>query len=497
MTHPDTAAQALRTPTPGPEDDDNHPLLSILLIDRDQTFRETARRVLEHHGHRASAAGELGAAERRLHEGLDLLFVDEGMGRETCLDFLASVHRDHGDTLCVMMTAEATMGGAQRAMRAGAWDYVAKPFPARQVVAIVGRACHALERRRILSPGPDSDAVRLNCGAAIVGASLPLRGALQRALAVARTDAAVMLLGESGTGKDMFARLIHERSPRTGNAFVPLNCAAFPSDLLESEMFGHEKGAFTGAVRHKEGLVEVADEGTLFLDELCEMPVALQAKLLRVVQDGVVRRVGSVESGRSADVRFVAATNRDPARAIAEGRLREDLYYRLSVVPIELPPLRDRPEDIGPLARHFLDRAWSRHRRADGPCPDLSREALEALLDWTWPGNVRELRNVIEQAVVFARAGHPIGPELLPESRFPAGARMETGEDGTMEVSYEGPYHEAKEAVVDRFERGYLSRIMARAGGNVSEAARAACVDRTTLYRLMDKHGLDRTSLRP
>jgi DNA-binding NtrC family response regulator len=205
--------------------------------------------------------------------------------------------------------------------------------------------------------------------------------------------------------------------------------------------------------------------------------------------------VGSVELGRSADVRFVAATNRDPGRAIAEDRLREDLYYRLNVVPIELPPLRDRPEDIGPLARHFLGQVWSRHRRSDGACPELSVAAQEALMDRAWPGNVRELRNVIEQAVVFARADRPIGPELFPESRAPAARGAEGEGDSTIEASFDGPYHDAKEAVVYRFEREYLSRIMARAGGNVSEAARVSRVDRTTLYRLMDKHGLSRETL--
>ena len=276
---------------------------------------------------------------------------------------------------------------------------------------------------------------------------------------------------------------------------VAINCAALPEGLLESEMFGHRKGAFTGAVRDKPGLLEAANGGTMFLDEITEMSKPIQAKLLRVIQDGVVRRVGSESVDAIVNVRFVAATNRDPEDAVKDGVLREDLFYRLRVVPIKLPPLADRRDDIPLLARHFLRTYWSKHRESGLEAPNFSEATLHALGSHSWPGNVRELQNVIEHAVVLAEPGEPIRPEHLP---FLNGDLSGAMGDASSALSIEfgdEPYHSARERLVAEFELRYLTSLVNRADGIMSKAARIAGVDRTTLYRLMEKHGLQRETI--
>jgi transcriptional regulator with PAS, ATPase and Fis domain len=256
-------------------------------------------------------------------------------------------------------------------------------------------------------------------------------------------------------------------------------------------MFGHRKGSFTGADREKPGLLEMANGGTFFLDELTEMSLPLQAKLLRVLQDGVVRRVGSEQHDAVVDVRFIAATNRDPREAVRQKILREDLYYRLNVVPITLPPLRNRVEDIPILAEHFLSHFWFRHHRSKDPLPRLSAAAVAFLQSCPWRGNVRELQNVIEHLAVLAEPGSEIQPHEIPVHREAA----ENGENGVLGTVLDEAYHLAKERILAHFEKEYLSRLVARASGNMSRAARLASVDRTTLYRLLERHGLNRESL--
>jgi transcriptional regulator with PAS, ATPase and Fis domain len=256
-------------------------------------------------------------------------------------------------------------------------------------------------------------------------------------------------------------------------------------------MFGHVEGAFTGAVREKEGLLEVANGGTLFLDELTELPLPTQAKLLRVLQDGVVRRVGSTKTDAVVNVRFIAATNRDPMRAIEDGSLRKDLHYRLRVVPIHIPPLRDRPEDIPVLAERFLRKFWSQHREAQAPVPTFSAAAIETLQRAPWRGNVRELRNVIEHLVVLATPGDVVQSEDI--QFIDADTASESGHGTTFDrATMSLDYHGARDQVLARFEVDYLRHVVQASGGNISDAARLAGVDRTTLYRLMEKHGMDR-----
>jgi transcriptional regulator with PAS, ATPase and Fis domain len=305
---------------------------------------------------------------------------------------------------------------------------------------------------------------------------------------VAATNASVMLVGESGTGKEMFAQFIHRHSRRSNESMVPLNCAALPEHLLESEMFGHRKGAFTGADREKVGLLEVADGGTLFLDEITEMALSLQAKLLRVVQDGVVRRVGSEQQDAQVDVRFISATNREPRQAILNKQLREDLFYRLNVVTITLPPLRERVQDIPILANHFLAHFWKRHHPAREALPRFNTAALEFLQGRTWRGNVRELQNVVEHLVVLTQPGAVISAEDIPVHAD----RELFSDQATFGLPMHEAYHVAKDQVLATFEKEYVTRLVSRASGNMSRAARLASVDRTTLYRLLERHGFRR-----
>ena len=302
-----------------------------------------------------------------------------------------------------------------------------------------------------------------------------------------------MITGESGTGKELIAQFIHRHSRRASRQLVAINCAAMPEPLLESEMFGHRKGAFTGADRDKPGLLETANGGTLFLDELTEMPLSIQAKLLRVLQDGVVRRVGSEQVDAIVNVRFISATNREPADAAASGLLREDLLYRLRVVPLKLPPLRQRQDDIPLLANHFLAHYWARHHGGVDAAPRFSEEAIAFLRTRPWRGNVRELQNVIEHLAVLAEPGSQVRPEDIPMQDDDLGPSRGSGGEGAFPAAVMNEaYHAAKEKVIAHFEREYLMRLTSRAGFNMSKAARLADIDRTTLYRLMEKHGIKR-----
>jgi transcriptional regulator with PAS, ATPase and Fis domain len=327
--------------------------------------------------------------------------------------------------------------------------------------------------------------------------SSAFRRAIELARRVAPTDASVFITGESGVGKEQIAQFIHLHSRRSSRPLVAINCAALPEALLESEMFGHVKGAFTGAVRDKPGLLEMANGGTLFLDELIEMSKPIQAKLLRVIQDGVVRRVGSERTDAVVNVRFIACTNCNPEESVRSGQLREDLYYRLRVVPIHVPPLRDRPDDIALLANHFLAYYWHRHRESEA-LPKLSEAGVRELRSRPWKGNVRELQNVVEHMVVLLRPGAEIQPEAIPvidgpvrpEDSDETAAAMRDADNAIAEG-----YRTARERLLGRFERRFLQQLVTQAGGNVSRAARIARLNRTTLYRLMERYGLQRKLL--
>lgn len=471
--------------------------VEVLVIDDEHSLRESCASLLRTEGFSVTTCGRGDDALRLVKtRAFDIVLLDLYMSGANGLEIMRAITDAHPETLVIVMTGNPSVESSVNALRAGAWDYLPKPFSATHFQILIGRAAHTVaigrESRRTeterLEPGQSlSDRVT------IYGQSAALRRVIELADKVARTDASVFITGESGTGKEVIAHYIHMHSRRQSRELVPLNCAAIPESLLESEMFGHVEGAFTGAVRDKEGLLEVANGGTLFLDELNELPLPTQAKLLRVLQDGAVRRVGSTKTNAIVNVRFIAATNRDPAKAIEEGSLRRDLHYRLRVVPIHIPPLRERTDDIPVLAQRFLHELWRHHRERGSAEPTLSDEAIETLVRAPWPGNVRELRNVIEHLVVLAEPGMEVGPQdiLFIDDAVASSGSASTGIDRSL---LDLDYHSARESVLASFEVSYLTHVIQAAGGNISDAARLADVDRTTLYRLMDKHGIGRDS---
>jgi DNA-binding NtrC family response regulator len=483
--------------------------LRLLIVDDDRTLREGCASILQGDGYSVTVTGRADEAlELVRRKKFDIILCDLYLTPVSGMEILKATLDFNRETIFVVMTGNPSVASSIEALRAGAWDYLPKPFSASHLQILVGRASHAVlvsRESRSSHVAAGTPGVAHGSSAAsfqnahtgdritLLGQSPTFRKALDLSRKVAGTDASVLISGESGTGKELIAQFIHSHSRRAGRKLVAVNCAALPEQLLESEMFGHKKGAFTGADRDKAGLLEVANGGTLFLDELTEMSMPLQAKLLRVLQDGVVRRVGSETQDAVVDVRFISAMNRDPLEAVAQGRLREDLYYRLRVVPIKLPPLRQRQEDIVVLAQHFLQHFWERHRQPGEPAPTLSADAQEFLQTRPWRGNVRELQNMIEHTAVVADPGM-----ALASSDFPAYDDLENGptaggETTTFGGSYmNDAYHVAKDKLVAQFEKEYLGRLVNRAGGNMSRAARLAGIDRTTLYRLMEKHELRR-----
>ncbi len=467
----------------------------VLVVDDEYSLRESCANILREEGYEVLTSGRGDEALELLRRRVfHLVILDLYMSQVSGIELLRASLEANRDALVIITTGAATVEASLEAVAAGAWQFLPKPFTASHLQLLAGRALHvAAARARVAvadGPAGESHSEHVN----LLGVSSAFRRVIELARKVAETDVSVLISGESGTGKEQIAQFIHQHSKRRTHPLLAINCAALPEPLLESEMFGHVRGAFTGAVQDKPGLLEAADGGTLFLDEITEMSQTIQAKLLRVIQDGAVRRVGATGISTVVDVRFIAATNRNPQQATDEGVLRRDLYYRLRVVPIRMPALRERPEDIPVLARHFLARYWARHREPSAPLPRFSSAALQALQAREWPGNVRELQNVIEHAVVLLRPGAELQPADLPcFDELPSAAHPLTVSPdlGTREE----PYHAARERVVTEFERAYLMWLVRRASGNMSEAARVAGVDRTTLYRLMEKHGLRRGTI--
>ena len=479
-------------PTRSPED---AVPLRILVVDDDHTLRESCCSILEMDGHDVTISGRgEEALEILRRRRFDVALIDLYMTEVSGIELLRAGLEANPDLIPIVITGKPSVESSLEALRAGAWDYLPKPFSASQLQVLVGRAAHAVaavrdtqeQQLKLEDEHGHSEKVT------VLGISPAFRQVMDIARRVATTDASVFVTGDSGTGKELIAQFIHHHSRRHRKPMVPLNCAALPETLLESEMFGHYKGSFTGAIRDKPGLLEIADGGTMFLDEITEMSQAIQAKLLRVIQDGVVRRVGSTKTDAIVNVRFIAATNRDPEEAVESGSLRQDLFFRLRVVPIRVPALRERPEDIPVLADHFLLQYWKRHR-GQGDRPKFTQAAYRALQARSWPGNVRELQNAIEHAVVFLEPRADIQPDDIPMVKGdnrPAEAAM------AFDMTWlDEPYHTARDRVTAEFERQYLTWVVNRASGNMSKAARIAGIDRTTIYRLMEKHGLHRNAL--
>ena len=467
--------------------------IKILVIDDEESFLESTASILEDDNYQVTAVQRGSAADSKVRESrFDIILLDLYMSGVPGTYLLRTALEKNPDTVVIVMTGRPSIKSSIQALRDGAWDYLPKPFSATQLRILVGRAAHAVMVGRESEEMQEAEDLPVDESAPLLGDSPLFRGVVALAGKVATTDASVFITGESGTGKELVAQYIHRMSRRKSRDMVAVNCAALPEPLLESEMFGHVKGAFTSATRDKVGLMEIASGGTLFLDELTEMSPMTQAKLLRVVQDGVLRRVGSSKTDAIVNVRFVSATNRDPLKAVQDGRLREDLYYRLGVVPIHIPALRERPEDIPVLATHFLEAYWTRHRGGGHPTPKLTPEAMEDLRSRPWKGNVRELQNVIEHAIVLVEDRGDIDAADLPMLEpKPAGHFPLQGSYLGHGVPLSG-YHQTRDRVVARFEREYLKSVLQETEGNVSEAARVAGVNRATLYRMLERHGLSK-----
>jgi len=445
----------------------------ILVVDDELSMREFLQILLAKEGHSVFTAGDVaGAVEKFRESEPDLVVSDLRLGRESGLDLLRTVKAESPRTEVVIMTAFATAENAVQAMKLGAYDYVLKPFKVEELRLVLAKA---LEHRALLA---ENRLLRHQVGARrtgpeeILGESPAIREVRQLVEKLAPTRTTVLVTGESGTGKEVVARSIHSRSDRRDQPFVAINCGAIPEGLIESELFGHEKGSFTGAVDAKAGLFEVAGSGTLFLDEVGELPLHVQVKLLRALQEKRARRVGG-----TADIAFsarvIAATNRALEAEVKAGRFREDLFYRLNVIQLRMPPLRERRSDIPAFLEHFLQRFTAELGRSEAA---FSPEALELLYGWQWPGNIRELANVVERAATLSD-GSIIGAEALPPALRGAELRGGPAEIPTSGIDLQ--------AHLDALERRALEQALERTGGNKTEAAKLlALTFRSLRYRL-------------
>jgi len=487
----------------------------VLIADDEINIRRVLEAILRRDGYEVVTAANGDEALARMSRDINTVITDLKMPGLDGMGLLKRLSVDFPDVPVVMITAHGSVESAVEAVKLGAFDYVEKPFDQEQIRQIVTKALrtHMLSRRNA-RPEDTSPRGRFR----LVGESVAIRQVYQVVEKVADTPSTVLITGESGTGKELVARALHDYSSRSGGPFIKINCAAIPKTLMESEMFGYEKGAFTGAVGSKPGRFELAHGGSLFLDEIGEIPIEMQVKLLRVLQESEFERVGGIKTIK-VDVRLITATNRDLAAEIAGGGFRDDLYYRLNVVPIHLPPLRERREDIPLLVDHFLARFNERlKKQVTGAEP----EAIDRLISHQWPGNIRELENVIERTILFCEGPlirladlpgelggtpHPAMPGPVPEERalsapsttssssaLPAQATPPAPPPAAVTVppvgEEVGSLKEAVRAETERVERELIQRALDETGGNVTKAARKLQISRKSLQTKMKEFGL-------
>jgi len=463
----------------------------ILVIDDHDTLREGMAVTLSRSGHSVAMArsGTEGVAAYK-KSPFDLVVTDLKMDGMDGIAVTRALKATDPGSVVMVVTAFGTIETAVQAMQEGAYDFITKPFTPDVLRAKVEKglelsnARRQVERLTARTEAFESDAALVH-GSGLVGDSEPMQRLVGMVRKAAATDATVLVRGESGTGKELVARMLHQLSPRKDGPFIVVHCAALAETLLESELFGHERGAFTGAVKRKLGRFELADKGTLFLDELGEIPHSVQTKLLRVLQEKEIQRVGGEETLK-VDVRVVSATHRDLQAEVKAGRFREDLYYRLHIVPLTLPPLRERPEDIPALARHFATKHAPRvNRRVKG----LDDGALRALSRYAWPGNVRELENVMEQSLVFAEG------EVLTEADLPPHV---TGTHPRMDTGLPVPVGDRPlPDILEDLERQLIARAYEKAGGVKTETARLLGIKTSALYYKLEKYGFISKGERP
>ncbi len=452
--------------------------LTILIVDDDESLRRVTEFTLQEEGYDVlTAADGRSGLERFQSAAVDLVLSDVRMPEMDGMDLLPRLKAIAPDVPVIMLTAHGTISSAVEAMKLGAFDYLTKPFSRDQLRASVRKALEVAALKTENRQLRQMVVERFSFDAMIAGSRV-MRDVTETAARVAQSDATVLLRGESGTGKELLAKAIHVHSPRAQGPFIAVNCAAIPEQLLESELFGHRRGAFTGAVADKPGKFEAADGGTIFLDEIGDLPPLLQVKILRALQEREIDKVGDMRPHR-IDVRVIAATNRDLEKMIADGSFRDDLYYRLAVVPLRVPPLRERTDDIPLLVDHFLEKHCARLRRTDPP--KVERAAHQAFNTYPWPGNIRELENVIERALVLDRDG-VVGLDDLPERlqgsdrRF-GNVRVELPDEGIS---------------LDAVERDLIVAALEKHVGNQTRAAAYLDITRSALLYRMDKHGIER-----
>lgn len=458
-------------PTDPPRNDltssmSNHAQIELLVIDDDDEFRGLMVDRFSQSGFRVQEASDaeeaLAVAER--HD-VDVVVCDMVMPGLSGIDLLERIKRDHPECEVLLLTGKATVETAVKAMKLGAYDFLTKPFPLRELETLIEKA---YDRRRLHKENRQLKALleRVEPQLEMVGESALMQELFRLIERAGPSDKAILIQGESGTGKELVARALHRCSRRAQRPMVVINCAALPEALLESELFGHEKGSFTGAVTAKPGLFEVADGGTLFIDEIGELPGSLQAKLLRVLEDGSLRRIGSIKE-RRVNVRLLAATNRNMSDEVQQGRFREDLYYRINVMSLELPPLRQRRSDIPLLVAHFLGGEW-----------DIEEAAMRAMEAYDWPGNIRQLMNALDRAKILSDDQvvhlHDLPREVTEQPRASGVAPAPQNSDRLAAL-----------------ERSKIIEVLQREGGNKSRAARALGIDRRKLYRLVEKYQIE------
>jgi DNA-binding NtrC family response regulator len=456
----------------------------ILIVDDEAFIRENLERILAEDGYRPFSTDSGDEAIKQVaEEEVDLVLLDLNLGTKSGLDVLASLREVDPEVLVIIITGYGTVESAVEALKMGAYDYIKKPFKADAIRLIVRLALETQSLRRevrhLRRKGKGKD---LPGSADMIGASPQLLQIYRQVREVAKHETATVLItGESGTGKELVARAIHNLSPRKERPFIEINCGSLPFNLLETELFGHERGAFTDAKTRKIGLFEESNGGTIFLDEIGEMDMNLQVKLLRVLEDRKIRRLGGVRN-IEIDVRVIAATNRNLKEAIEEKAFREDLYYRLNVFPIHVTPLRERREDIPPLLDYFIKRF---SREFNKRIREVSRDALDLLMRYHWPGNVRELRNVVERVCIMCNA-EVITPALLPREIWGEAPRKE------MPISFEIPPEGILlEDMVGEIEKELIAKALKITGGNVAKTSRLLNVPRGTLRYKLEKYELE------
>lgn len=457
--------------------DQKEPQATVLVVDDDEAIRRQLYWTLSEHYHVLEAASRLDAIEILDRNGVDLVISDLHLPPHVDdvsegLAIIEAARRGRSAVPVIVITGSNSKHAALEAVKRGAHGFFQKPLDADEVLHIVRQALRVrqLEQEIVRLRGALSDSLGFNH---LIGASTSLEKTIKQARAVATTSATVLLIGENGTGKEMLARAIHEESPRAHAPFIGVSCAALPETLIESELFGHEKGAFTSAASARKGRFELADGGTLFLDEISELAPPMQVKLLRVLQERAFERLGGTKT-LTVDIRLIAASNRDLEQMIEAGTFRRDLFYRLNVVPLLLPPLRDRQDDIPVLAAHFALKFAAKHAR---PKPELEPVLIDALQDYDWPGNVRELENMIERIVVLTD-GPKLGLEFLPEKML----RVLPDANKTDETTLEG--------AVSAVRRRLIMEALQAEGDNKVAAAKRLGISRSYLHRLINEFGI-------